>query len=220
MNPFAALSERIRKNPDDLEAWQSLQAQVDDVRKKQDCQAQIERIRAKRQSPVICPQCGGGMEIYFAGELRDKRARCPFCKTEIDIPDAYSKMVVEQESGFGKVLPGAQFTVYERRADNPGGKITSDEIDQLMMEKGLTAARKELEARGIQNIKLENFAGLENHPEDKKIIEEQGLKALEKTHNVIVLGNKELNLYIKVFLIAVVVINILFLLISLFQNFR
>ncbi|MCD4739154.1 MAG: zinc ribbon domain-containing protein [Anaerolineae bacterium] len=39
-----------------------------------------------------CPQCGGTMEVRFIGELRDKRAGCPYCGTEVDLPDSYQRI--------------------------------------------------------------------------------------------------------------------------------
>lgn len=36
---------------------------------------------------LICPQCGGTMEVRYVGILRDKRLVCHYCRTEIDLPD-------------------------------------------------------------------------------------------------------------------------------------
>jgi hypothetical protein len=191
MLSIAELIQHLRENPDDLLAWQSLQIQVDDPRKKQDCQEQIDRLLARGNPPLLCPQCGGGMEIYFSGELHDKRARCPYCTVEIDLPDAYTRLEIQQSSEAALTL-GIQspvttrFTVYERRADQPGGSITSSEIEQLVAEKGLKAARQELASRGIHDLELEDFGSLRAAQRNAT----PG-QVPEKPGKVIVLGGKE-----------------------------
>ena len=215
MDGIEQLSVRIRQNPDDLGAWKSVLALVDDPEKKKDCQDQIDRIVAKQTSPIICPQCGAGMTIYFAGELHDKRAKCPYCGTDIDIPDSYSKTVVEKHAGFGDVLPETDVTVYERRADTAGAAITSDEINKLIMEKGLIAARKELEAKGIKGLKIDGFSGMDKSSEAKKILEEDGLEALGKAQGAIIVTPKQANAMFKwliaLFFIVPIIVVIIFL---------
>ncbi len=186
MNELEQLSQRIRNNPDDLEAWKGLLTLVGDPDKKRDCQEQIDRILAKHSAaPMLCPQCGGGMSVYFAGELHDKRTKCPFCGTEIEIPDTYSKISVETHTDSGQFLPGANVTVIERRADNSRAAITSDEIDQIIMDKGLAAARQELETRGLQELKIDGVARMDKSSEAYRILEEQGLKSLGKSQGAI-----------------------------------
>jgi hypothetical protein len=221
MDNFEQLSLRIRKNPDDLDAWKAILGLVDDPKKKQDCQKQIDKIIAKQQSPIICPQCGAGMTVYFAGELQDKRARCPFCDTDVDIPDAYSRTVVEKKIGFGHFLQETNVTTYERRADNNGATITSEEIDKLIMEKGLIAARKELENRGIKNLKISGFSGIDKSGEANRILEEEGAKALAKSQGAIMLTTKQANSMLKgilAFSIILPLIAIILFLIQIFQK--
>ena len=215
MDSIEQLSLRIRKNPDDLDAWKTVLGLVDDPKKKKDCKDQIDRIIAKQQLPIICPQCGAGMSVYFAGELHDKRAKCPYCGTDVDIPDAFSRTVVEKRAGFGDLLPETDVTVYERRADNNGATISSDEINKLIMDKGLAAARKELEARGIKGLKIGDFSGIDKSGEANRILEENGLKALGKSQGAIIVTPKQANLMFKgviaFFIISTVIFIILFL---------
>jgi len=219
MESIEQLSLRIRKNPDDLDAWKAILVLVDDPKKKQDCQEQIDRIIAKQQLPIICPQCGAGMTVYFAGELHDKRAKCPFCGTDVDIPDAYSRTVVEKKAGFGQLLPETNVTTYERRADNNGAMITSDEIDKLIMEKGLIAARQELEARGIKDLKISGFSGIDKSGEENRILEEEGAEALAKSKGAIMVTAKQANFVIKGVLAFFAVLTLVFIIISLMQRF-
>ena len=219
MDNFEQLSLRVRKNPNDLDAWKAISEMVDDPKKKKDCQEQIDRIMAKHQSPIICPQCGAGMTVYFAGELHDKRAKCPFCGTDVDILDAYSRTVVEKKAGFGHLLPETNVTTYERRADNNGATITSDEIDKLIMEKGLIAARKELEARGIKDLKISGFSGIDKSTNENRILEEEGAEALAKSKGAIMVTAKQANFMIKGVLAFFAVLMLAFIIVSLMQRF-
>ena len=219
MNNFEQLALRIRNNPNDLDAWKAISEMVDDPKKKQDCQEQIDRIIAKQQSPIICPQCGAGMTIYFAGEMHDKRAKCPYCSTDVDIPDSFSRTVVENKTGFDHLLPETNVTVYERRADNNGATITSDEIEKLIMEKGLIAARKDLEARGITDLKISGFSGIDKSSDANKILEEEGAKALAKSKGAIMVTAKQANFVIRAVLAFFAVLMLVFIIISLLQRF-
>jgi hypothetical protein len=220
MNDIQSLSLRIRKDPDDLEAWKEIQTLVNEPGKKKDCQVQIDRILAKGQSAIICPQCGAGMTIYFAGELHDKRAKCPFCGTEVDIPDAYSRTEVEIRAGPGQFLPETNVTVFERRTDNNGATIDSDEINTLIMEKGLIAARKELEARGIKGLKIDGFSGIDPSSEANRILEENGLEALAKSRGAILVTPKQANSMFKGVMIFFAVSSVITIIILLLQLFR
>jgi DNA-directed RNA polymerase subunit RPC12/RpoP len=221
MNEFEKFSLRIRNNPDDLDAWKSIMAIVNDPKKKSDCQEQIDRIIAKRgASPIICPQCGGGMAVYFAGELHDKRAKCPYCGTEVDIPDSYSRTEVKTDTGFGQFLPDTKVTMFERRTDNNGAAITSDEINKLIMEKGLIAARKELEARGIQGLKISDFSRIDKSSEAYRILEEDGLKALGKSQGAIVLTPKKANSMFKGVWLVITILPIIVIIVLIIQLFK
>jgi hypothetical protein len=218
MNDFEQLSLRIRKDSDDLDAWKTLLELVDNPEKKNDCQKQIDRILAKRQNPVICPQCGAGMNIYFAEPLHDKRAKCPYCGAEIDIPDSYSR-TEKQVSRYANLFPETEYTVYERRVDggNQSASITSHEIEKLIEEKGLVAARKELEARGIMGVKIHQVAGGDESGEIDKFIEEQGTDSL-KSKDIIFVGSKKLNRIIIMLQILIAVVFIFFMFLSMFNN--
>ncbi len=221
MNDLEQFSIRIRENPDDLDAWKGILTLVDDPGKKSDCQKQIDRIIVKRQaSGIICPQCGGGMSVYFEGELHDKRSKCPYCGTDIDIPDTYARTEVKAQTGFGQFLPETNVIVFERRTDNNGASITSDEINKLIMEKGLMAARKELEARGIQGLKISGFSGVDPSSEANRILEEDGLKALGKSQGAIVLTTKQANSMFKGVWLLFTILPIIVIIILIIQLFK
>jgi nucleotide-binding universal stress UspA family protein len=220
MNDLEQLFLRIRKNADDLDAWKALLELVDGPEKKNDCQKQIDRILAKKQDPVICPQCGAGMNIYFAEPLHDKRAKCAYCGAEIDIPDSYSR-TEKQVNRYAKLLPETEFTVYERRVDggNQSASITSDEIEKLIEEKGLAGARKELEARGIKGVKIHQVAGGgEASSEIHKLIEEQGPDSL-KSKDIIFIGSKQLNRTIITLQFLIAGVFIIFMFFGFFSQF-
>ena len=135
------------------------------------------------------------MNIYFAEPLHDKRAKCLYCGAEIDIPDNYSRVEIEKQTGgYGKFFPETEYAVYERRVDggNQSASITSDEIEKIIEEKGLDAARKELETRGIKGVKIAPLAGGGESNEINKIIKEQGADAL-KSKDIILVGSKTFN---------------------------
>jgi hypothetical protein len=217
MESIEQFAQRIKNDPNDLEAWKSILELVDDPKKKRDCQEQIDGITAGQQSPIICPQCGAGMNIYFAGELRDKRAKCPFCGTEIDIPDSYSKVVIKKRTG--QILPETEAVIYERRFDNNGASIDVEEINQLIMEKGLAASRQELKSRGIKGLQTDDIQGVEKSSEAYKIIEEKGLRALEKSQGVIFVTPKQVNQAIKIALILSIVLTVVSIIYFLIQIF-
>ena len=220
MNDLERLSLRIRKDSDDLDAWKTLLELVASPEKKDDCQKQIDRILAKRQNPVICPQCGAGMNIYFAEPLHDKRAKCSYCGAEIDIPDNYSRVEIEKKTGgYGKFFPETEYAVYERRVDggNQSASITSDEIEKIIEEKGLDAARKELETRGIKGVKIAPLAGGGESNEINKIIKEQGADAL-KSKDIILVGSKTFNRIIIGFLTLIFSIFAIMMLTEVLKN--
>jgi hypothetical protein len=219
MDTLDQLFRRIRNNPDDLDAWKSIMALVDDPQKKRDCQQQIDRITIKQLPVIVCPQCGAGMTVYFDGELHDKRARCSFCGTDLDLPDTYAKTVVEEKTGFGHFLPETSVTTFERRADNQVTSITSEEVEALIMDKGVAAARKELEARGITDFKISSFSGVDQSPEASAILENEGARALAKSHGAIMLNRKQANYFIAAMIALAFVIPLIALIVFLVQAF-
>jgi hypothetical protein len=220
MNDIEQLSLRIRKDPDDLNAWKNIMALVNDPKKKRDCQKQIDRIIAKQQvTSIICPQCGGGMSIYFVGELHDKRAKCSYCGTDVDIPDTYLKTVVEKRTGFGQLLPETEVTVYERRTDNDGTMVNSEEINKLIVEKGLIAARKELEARGIKGLRIDDFSGIDKSSEANRILEQDGVKAFAKSQGAIFVTPQQAKLIFKGVIIFFAILSLVEIIVLLFRNF-
>jgi len=214
MHDLEQLSRHLRNDPEDLEAWRALLELVDDPEKKKDCQARIDRLLAKREKPVLCPQCGAGMELYFAEPLHDKRAKCAYCGAEIDIPDSYSSLKIKKQTGgYGKTFPETEISFYERRVDggNQAAGITSDELEKIIAEKGLAAAMQELQARGIRGLKIDQLSSVEGISAMGKELKEQGPDVL-KSKEIIFVGSKKINqiiIGIQLFIAAVFVLMML-----------
>jgi len=120
-----ALCRILNADPTNVAAWTLLATVVDDADKQADCYRrilaldpgnreaerslrQLTRERPVRESPetpsssqaavpLRCPQCGGTMEARFVGDLRDKRAVCPYCGAQVDLPDTYRRVTHERE---------------------------------------------------------------------------------------------------------------------------
>ena len=109
------LVELLRKNPGEIAAWGLLASLLEHPARQRECYQQIlridpgnreaaEKIQAlykpdpgpsKQEGRIkaqLCPQCGGRMEVRFVGELRDKRAYCPYCRTIHDLPDSFQRV--------------------------------------------------------------------------------------------------------------------------------
>ena len=108
-----------------------------------------------------CPQCGGAMEVQYIGEMRDKRAVCQYCSTEVDLPDSYRR--VKKKRTHEQNLIGrrtVEETVIETHRD---GQLSTEDTETLppeiqellgiLKEKGPEALDDELlrklQARGI-----------------------------------------------------------------------
>jgi hypothetical protein len=114
-----ALVAALRATPGDVPAWELLATLVDEPAKKADCYRQVLRVNpqhrqaaanlaalsvpspddAPAHAPVSakppalrCESCGGRLDVRFIGELRDKRAICPFCQSELDVLDAFQRL--------------------------------------------------------------------------------------------------------------------------------
>jgi len=112
-----ALLAFLHAEPDNVSAWALLATLLEETEQQAKCYHRILRLdsdnreaaeslqRLARPSPPLetasstvqgnmlrCPQCGGMMEVHFVGELRDKRASCPYCGTEVDLPDTYQRI--------------------------------------------------------------------------------------------------------------------------------
>jgi hypothetical protein len=107
------------------------------------------------------------MEVHYIGEMRDKRAVCQYCHTEVDLPDSYQR--VKKKRTHEQRLSGSRTveeTVIETRRD--GELSTKDpeslppeiqEMLKILKEKGPAALDEEflqkLQARGI-NISFDS----------------------------------------------------------------
>ena len=112
-----ALLAFLQAEPDNVSAWALLATFLEEPEQQAKCYHHILHLdpdnreaaeslqRLARPSPPLetasstvqgnmlrCPQCGGTMEVHFVGELRDKRASCPYCGTEVDLPDSYQRI--------------------------------------------------------------------------------------------------------------------------------
>ncbi len=115
------LTELLESEPENLEAWELLASIIDDPARKADCYRQILRrdpgnrtaasgiaalagitpksaIAMNQQSAnvhsvaLICPQCGGEIEINDQDQIQAKRLRCNLCKTETELPKWYQRI--------------------------------------------------------------------------------------------------------------------------------
>ena len=205
-----ALVSLLRNDPQNTDAWTLLATLFDDPANQADCYRRILRIgpnnrraaarlqaitsrllepsyqekpSSEEEQSMCCPQCGGAMKVHFVGEMRDKRAICQYCQTEVDLPDTYrrvkKKRTHEQRIGGSRTV---EETIIETRGD---GQIPSDapeslppeiqEVMKILKEKGPAAIDDEslqkLQARGI-NI---SFAPESFDPETFRSLRERGL---------------------------------------------
>lgn len=160
----------LRANPQDVSCWELLAMLLADPARQADCYRQILRIDpqhgqaaaslaaltteapsepshdapAAKEGPALrCQGCGGTLDIRFVGEMRDKRAVCPFCGNEVDLPDAFQR--VERRRDHEQRPWGSRTvdTLYvETRVDHDSEGQSAhpvrdiDEIRQTLREKG------------------------------------------------------------------------------------
>ncbi len=113
------LLELVRTDLANAAAWGMLAGLIDDPAKKADCYRQAliidpdnrhiatalhdlenraqgtsatQQIAGDEPLAMVCRQCGGKMQVYFVGEMRDKRAACRYCGTEVDLPDTFQRV--------------------------------------------------------------------------------------------------------------------------------
>lgn len=133
-----ALGAFVRTNPGSIRAWALLASVVSDPVRQTDCYRRIlsldsentEAADALRRLTVTlqqngeslrCPQCGGRMVAHFVGALKDKRATCQHCGTEIDLLDAYQRVEHQREQErYPTHTRAVDRTVIETRSDFPG----------------------------------------------------------------------------------------------------
>ena len=106
-----------------------------------------------------CPQCGGELEVQFVGEMKDKRAFCRHCGTEIDIPDKYQRVRKKRlmKWNFGGVH-SVEDTLIETRSDRSehikDGKSLPPDIQEIM---------KQIRERGPESIDAQTLRILKFH---------------------------------------------------------
>jgi len=147
-----ALVALLRANPHHVEAWMLLASVLEDPQQQADCYRQVlsldpgHRLAAQalaqlttpaKETALRCPQCGGPMEVYFAGELRDKRARCLYCGTDVDLPDSFQRVqrthTAEQGTGFQRF---EDRLVVESRSDTGTSALSAEDFIRLMQAQG------------------------------------------------------------------------------------
>jgi DNA-directed RNA polymerase subunit RPC12/RpoP len=161
MENIKTLTNQIRINPDDIESWEKLAYIIGDPEKKKDCLNQITRIKNKTYGVtevIKCDNCGAPMEIYFEGRLQDKRARCPYCQAQKDLPDEFTRVeTIERNRGNSSFPVREKVTVIEHRLDGStahpteGQKIDMEGIMKLMEKdagKGMAEFEKEMKEQG------------------------------------------------------------------------
>jgi hypothetical protein len=85
------------------------------------------------------------MEVRFAGRMRDKRATCRHCGSEVDLPDAYQRVERRREQGRG-LWRGrtVEETVIETRSDGPRDPSTEEELARWLRERGVPDVGQEV----------------------------------------------------------------------------
>lgn len=157
-----ALRSLLQDDPRNTDAWMLLANLVQDPAQREACYRRVLRIdpenrRAARRleaqsgqphsphlqktpaskvenddSTLRCPQCGGTMGVRFVGDMQDKRAACPYCHTEVDLPDSFKR--VKTKRAQQRSLLGTRTmeeTVIETRRD---GKLDAEELKTLPSE--------------------------------------------------------------------------------------
>jgi hypothetical protein len=153
------LAEVLRADPRNTPAWELLATLLEDPAKQADCYRQILRIAPNNrhaaaklkalidqtQEPTFqeqlphnkaatlqCKHCGANMEVRFVGEWNDKRAVCPHCNAEEDLPDTFRR--VEQKRLHEK-KPGSSRTLesmfMETRSDHLPGDQSQGVVPEI-----------------------------------------------------------------------------------------
>lgn len=169
------LTALLDSDPDDADAWALLAILLQDPVEQVECYRQILRINPDDRQAVAwlealsqylpeasqqegpstpdqwtlrCAQCGGVTEIRFVGELRDKRAFCPHCGSQIDLPDSYQRgeRQRQQDELPGEGSRAVESVRIETRSDGPPGEepvAEAGRIDQVLQDLDLPAVDDE-----------------------------------------------------------------------------
>ena len=160
------LAEFLDIDSDNADAWALLAILLSDPAEQAECYRQILRIDPENRQaeawlnmlrPQIpeaaapegpsqdegrtlkCQECGGITEVRFVGELHDKRAFCPYCGSQIDLPDSFMRVERrrEQEQLPDGGVRSIDAVLIETRRDQAPGEQPSperDEIDKLLRD--------------------------------------------------------------------------------------
>jgi hypothetical protein len=209
------LKELAGEDPLNAAAWELLAGISDDPNERLECYRHILQIdpgnreiavklleiTAAAQTPpsqpeplqgddpiLYCAQCGGPAEVRFVGDLKDKRAICSYCGTEVDIPDSYRRI---QKLRDHQHLPGGgeriiESTTIETRQDGiPDPEninnypLELQKIIEIVKEKGASALIEEhLKDLQENGVKLPHDVE-ELDPEDLQDLQELGEEGIE-----------------------------------------
>jgi RNA polymerase subunit RPABC4/transcription elongation factor Spt4 len=155
-----ALVDLLKADPDHVDAWALLAILLSEPAEQVECYRQILRVDPENRQAAAwlevltsritepsaqekpsaqvgttlqCKKCGGVTEVQFVGELRDKRAFCPYCGSQIDLPDTFQR--VERKREHAQDRWGASRTVdsvlIETRRDRMPGEPSPSALDEL-----------------------------------------------------------------------------------------
>lgn len=159
-----ALVEHLKAEPDNADGWALLAILLKEPAEQADCYRQVLRIEpdnrqaaawlealtahlpdsAAQEAPsevlgitLQCAQCGGVTEVRFVGKMRDKRAFCPHCGAQIDLPDTFQRVERRREHEQGPLGESGieESVVIETRRDHvSGGQLPSDvdDLDEIL----------------------------------------------------------------------------------------
>jgi hypothetical protein len=179
------LGRLLRGNPDHALAWGLLSGLVEDPAQKTDCLRQVlrldpgnrqaaealRRLTGERPAPaqpeeeLRCPGCNAPLEVRFVGKLRDKRATCRFCGTQVDLPDTYRRVQrrqAQEEHDWGNRT--VDTVVVETRSDGvlgPGSEGTGldgQEIRYSLTSTTTNLSGQDTKPRGLLGAVLDIFA--------------------------------------------------------------
>jgi hypothetical protein len=201
------LLEILQADPANLPAWELLAGLLDDADKQADCYRQILRVDpqhtqaaaklaaltgkaqtlssqeatgTEKTPNLLCQQCGGMMEIRLVGRLRDKRAICPYCGSQVDLPDTYQRVERQREEERRPWHRRSVDTVTVETRSEPGAQDPpyplEPEIEALLArlrEQGLAG----LDDETIQKLKalgIEPSTDIISHTRVQVVTEDQG----------------------------------------------
>jgi tetratricopeptide (TPR) repeat protein len=169
------LAELLETDSDNADAWALLAILLKEPAEQAKCYRQILRIDPENRQAAAwlnalrsqipesaapagpspgegrtlkCQDCGGVTEVRFVGELRDKRAFCPYCGSQIDLPDAFTRVERrrEQEQLPEGGIRSIDAVLVEAHGDQvPGEQLSPemDEIDRVLQDLDLTGVGDE-----------------------------------------------------------------------------